>query len=86
MNYFLNCSRLGDACNLTLPLPSSSRRDESTRGSSNKILSIYYLNTGGINTKAKALFNPSSLCDLDVIIISETWLDSYCSSYEFFEY
>ena len=49
-----------------------------------KSLSIFYQNARGLNTKTNLLYHSISVCDFDIIGISETWLKEDVSSSELF--
>lgn len=49
-----------------------------------KTLSIYYQNVSGLRTKAGTFFEGVALSDYDVYCITETWLLSDITSYEYF--
>jgi hypothetical protein len=46
------------------------------------VLSLYYQNVGGMNSKINYFFNSASTCDFDLIAISETWLSDCVYSSE----
>ena len=35
---------------------------------------VYYVNGGGVRSKLPAIFATTAVCDLDVIVVAETWL------------
>ncbi|KAH8323666.1 hypothetical protein KR067_002683, partial [Drosophila pandora] len=66
------------------PIPSVDCMDRAALGS-NKSLKVFFQNIFGMRTKSRMVLLNSSVCDFDVIVLVETWLNSIFSSSEFFE-
>jgi hypothetical protein len=56
--------------------------DTISQSRSTFVLSLYYQNVGGMNSKINSFFNSASTSDFDLIAISETWLSDCVYSSE----